>query len=343
MRRALLPALLAAVVATSGAARAQRSAPDVTIQGPAGDTLRATTPTFFIRADNSPGDDPVVAVTLQLSRRIDFAELLYEETAPGTSAAITVDRALPETQPIFWRAAARLQSGAQAFSEPTGPRITPRWIELLFPGPTGSIVQGSRPKFVWRSAEVAVPPGPWSYDLAITDASNRTQEVRGLSDTTYVPSFDLEANTSYRWSVTARLPTGEGKRVESGASFVIVSATEPLTTLLYQNFPNPFPTDLTRITCIWLDVRALTPVFLEVYDLRGNLVRRILPSASDAREFLAAGRYGRSAAGSTSLCDERFSWDGTTSSGAVVPPGVYLLRLRANDTDQVRKIVFKGR
>ena len=341
LRRLLLVAAAAAAVQARAAA-AQAGSPVVTVEGPAGDTLRSTTPTFVIRTGNFPENDPVTTVTLQISRRSDFADLLYEEGAAGASASITVDHALPEVQTVFWRGVARLQSGAQVASDPAGPRVTPRWVELLLPGPSGSIVQTARPTFVWRSAEVSTPPGPWSFDLGITDASNRTVEIRGLLDTTFTPTFDLEANTSYRWSVTARLATGEGKRVESSATFVIISSTAPMTTLLYQNFPNPFPNASTRITCIWLDVRALTPVSLEVYDLRGNLVRRLIPGAQ-APEFLTAGRYGRAASGSSSLCDERFSWDGTTDGGAVVPAGVYLLRLRADGTDQVRKIVFRGR
>ena len=324
------------------AAAAQGSGLVLTIAGPSGDTLRSATPTFVVTAQGASAADPVVAVSVQLSRRIDFAEVLYEESAPGSAAEITVDRVLPEATPVFWRASAQLSSGAEAFSQPTGPRVTARWVELIFPGPAGSIVQSTRPTFVWRAAQVATPPGPWFYDLAIIDPSNRVIEVRSLTDTTFTPLTELEANTSYRWSVTARLSTGEARRVESGATFVIVSPTEPLSTLLYQNFPNPFPNAQTHATCIWLDVRALTPVFLEVYDLRGNLVRHILPGERSS-SFLPAGRYGRAAPGSGTSCDERFSWDGTTDGGTVVPPGVYLLRLRADGTNQVRKIVFRGR
>jgi hypothetical protein len=54
----------------------------------------------------------------------------------------------------------------------------------------------------------------------------------------------------------------------------------PAVTLLYQNFPNPFPTADTRVTCIWFDLNRNAPVSLTVHDVRGNLVRRLLPNAS---------------------------------------------------------------
>jgi hypothetical protein len=113
----------------------------------------------------------------------------------------------------------------------------------------------------------------------------------------------------------------------------------PAATLLYQNFPNPFPTATSATTCIWFDLADGGATTLDVYDLRGNRVRRIFPGAGEGPQ-LPAGRYGRGAGGVG--CDGRFTWDGTDRGGRRAPSGVYLLRLRTDDDALVRKIVFTG-
>lgn len=115
----------------------------------------------------------------------------------------------------------------------------------------------------------------------------------------------------------------------------------PPRTLLYQNFPNPFPTPTAAFTCIWFDLRVAGRVQLDVYDLRGTPVRRIFP-APGRDGSLPAGRFGRPTS-SGGPCDGQFIWNGSSATGANAPPGVYLLRLRADGEDQLRKMVFRGR
>jgi len=86
----------------------------------------------------------------------------------------------------------------------------------------------------------------------------------------------------------------------------LADGTLPPTTLLYQNFPNPFPAGGRDSTCIWFDL---------------------------------AGRGG--AGGPT--CDPRLMWDGRADDGRVVPAGVYLYKLTARGVIQFRRIVFRGR
>ena len=115
----------------------------------------------------------------------------------------------------------------------------------------------------------------------------------------------------------------------------------PGITLLYQNFPNPFPNGTSTTTCLWFDLRVEAAVTLGIYDLRGRLVRTIAPSPLVSR-VLPAGRYGRQSAGTNAGCDPAFAWDGRGSDGNRVPPGVYLARLHADGRWQSRKIVFRG-
>ena len=219
----------------------------------------------------------------------------------------------------------------------------PRLV-LLFPNsPAGTTLETRRPRFVWSSAPVDVPPGPWLYDIEIVNGGTGERVVaRQLSDTAFTPSFDLESNTSYRWAVTARLTTGDSVRVESLASFVIVDANAPLVTLLYQNFPNPFPSPRSATTCVWFDLAEGGRVQLDVYDIRGNHVRTLVPNV-EVGGVLTAGRYGRATAGNDGGCDGRFSWDGRADDGRDVAQGVYLLRLRAGRVSTVRRMLFLGR
>ena len=115
----------------------------------------------------------------------------------------------------------------------------------------------------------------------------------------------------------------------------------PAITLLYQNFPNPFPTAASKFTCIWFDLNRTTSVSLTVHDVRGNLVRRLLPNASSP-QFLQPGRYGRGTAGAGSGCDPALTWDGTDADGKIVPRGVYLISLQAGGTRSIKKAVFQG-
>jgi hypothetical protein len=117
----------------------------------------------------------------------------------------------------------------------------------------------------------------------------------------------------------------------------------PPINLLYQNFPNPFPSTASPVTCIWFDLAQRSEgVTLAVYDLRGRLVRTIVPSATVSSK-LEAGYYGRAANGPlASGCDPRFTWDGRGSDGIRVPPGVYLARLHVDDAWQTKKIIYRG-
>ncbi|HWE44359.1 MAG TPA: hypothetical protein VG432_17795 [Gemmatimonadaceae bacterium] len=130
-----------------------------------------------------------------------------------------------------------------------------------------------------------------------------------------------------------------GARQAQAQSALIV----PPINLLYQNFPNPFPSTASPQTCIWFDLAQRSDlVTLAIYDVRGRLVRTIVPSAT-VSSTLDAGYYGRSANSPTAGgCDPRFTWDGRGSDGSSVPPGVYLARLHVDGAWQTKKIIYRG-
>jgi hypothetical protein len=124
----------------------------------------------------------------------------------------------------------------------------------------------------------------------------------------------------------------------SVAPFLVLNADLPQATLLHQNFPNPFG---ATATCVWFDLAVDGAVELQILDLRGRLVRVLVP-APGVPGSLEAGRYGRGATGGPT-CDPLFTWDGTAADGAAVPPGVYLVRFKAGGSVQFKRAVFMGR
>ncbi len=321
----------------------------VAVDGPAAVALPSLTPSLVVRALGFANLRPL-RVRVQIATSVDFAvgSLVVDSsfTTSDTTIAVQITRALPSEATVYWRASVQGTSGAVAESPITGPRTVPAWLTLVSPNPASEGLDVRRPLFVWKSARITPAAGPWSYTLEVTLVSNGRPElgVAGLSDTTFRAPTNLQANTPYLWNVRATLPNGDFVRVASTGSFVITDPALPTTTIFYQNFPNPFPSATAFGTCFWFDIgEPGGTVSLEVLDLRGNVVRTIVPSLEGVSQF-AAGRYGRGAPGAGSNCDHRFVWDGTASDGRTVAPGVYVARFRSGTgAPTFRRILFKGR
>jgi hypothetical protein len=82
-------------------------------------------------------------------------------------------------------------------------------------------------------------------------------------------------------------------------------------------------------------------VRLEIFDLRGRLVKRLAPSAAVPAQ-LPPGRYGRPAGNAPGTCDPHFAWDGRDEENNYVRAGVYVYRLTAPGFHDTRRIVFLG-
>ncbi len=319
----------------------------VVVDGPTAVALPSLTPSLVVRALGFSNERPL-RVRVQIATTMDFAvaSLVVDSsfTTTDTTIAVQITRALPSEATVYWRASVQSPAGAVIESQVTGPRTVPAWLTLVSPNPAGEILDVRRPLFVWRSARITPATGPWSYTLEITNGGNPEQGVAGLLDTTLRVATNLQANTSYRWNVRATLPNGDFIRVASAASFLINDPALPTTTILYQNFPNPFPSATSFSTCFWFDIGAAgATVSLDVLDLRGNVIRTIAPALDGVTQF-AAGRYGRGAPGAGNNCDNRFVWDGTASDGRTVAPGVYVARFRSGTgAPTFRRIVFNGR
>ena len=339
-RRGAAVVLLLAGAAAIGA----RTRPATTVEliMATADTLPAINPTIVIRGVDIASTDAPLTLGLQIATTPGFTNpLLVDTTVMGDSVEIALPRPLPSRARLHFRATARTTPGALLIS-PTETRVVPPWLVLVSPNePNGSTLETPRPTFTWRGGAVGEPPGPWHYDLEIRNVgSGRVTRFDNLSDTTFMPPLPLDLNTSYRWSVRGRLRSGDEVLVSSQSSFVILDPDVPLATLLYQNFPNPFPTATSPVTCVWFDLANDSFVRLDVSDLRGRPVRTLIPTSTNAG-FFVAGRHGRSPAGGTG-CNGTIQWDGRGADGRFVPAGVYLLRLRGRGIDAIKSVVFRG-
>ncbi len=341
-----LRSVVCGALALSAVSASALAAQTVVVEGPPGPTLPSLTPQLTVRAF---GFGPIrpLRVTLQVVAGGDFALPLAVDTtvlAADSVVVIAIRRPLPSEAQVSWRAL--VQGASQPISSPVyGPRAVPAWLTLISPNsPTGDPLDDRRPQFTWRSARVDAAVGPWTYELQVTTNKLSEQAVAGLLDTTFRFSTNLQANTSYAWNVRASLPGGASIRVASAATFLITDPLLPTTTLLFQNFPNPFPSQTSFSTCFWFDIGGPgATVTLDVLDVRGNLVKTIIPGTDGVRTF-AAGRYGRGLPGGGNNCDNRFVWDGTANDGRSVAPGVYLARFQADrGLPTFRRMLFRGR
>jgi hypothetical protein len=341
---AVRAAALAAALAFFGATPAAAQLASLALPG--GDSIPAAP---FLSAQTSGVTDSIRPVTLvlEIANSPDFANPVYSATRQGDTASFFLPHPLKEHSTVYFRLRGFTAGGREFSNEVSTPRIVQTWLSLLSPNGFNNVsVATLRPTFIWHSSHATVPPGPWLYDLSVINANTGVTEffTQSLIDTSYtLPADVLQAQTSYRWNVVARLAQGgptDTTIVPSNATFVILGTAR--TTLLYQNFPNPFPSAGSTVTCIWFDLATDAKVRLDIYNLRGDPVTTIVPGPKQPGA-MTAGEYGRNGDQGQSGCDPRFQWDGTDRSGHLVPPGVYLIRLRANGVDQLKKIVFLGR
>lgn len=93
----------------------------------------------------------------------------------------------------------------------------------------------------------------------------------------------------------------------------------PTQTMMHSNYPNPFnPT-----TTFSFDIAVETKVELSVYDVRGRLVKKLIPG-----DTFGAGAH-------------TVVWDGKNTSGARAASGVYFYRFEAgayHDTGRVTMV-----
>jgi len=272
-----------------------------------------------------------------------FQDILLEDSVVGTFAR-RLQEPLPPRTRLFWRVEARSTQGVGWATPPQGPLEVPSWVTLdVLNHPGGTEVADPQPEFRWTAMELPGPAGPFTFDLQVL--SDRGGEVLqsypSLVEEHHRIGEPLPFNLPLRWRVIAKARAGQADTVASAGPFVVTSGANPPVTLLYQNFPNPFPNPNEGIweTRIWFDLARTSVVELSVFDMRGRMVRSLIPGRGCGPTELPPGLYGREEGPSSDPCTA-FTWDGQDESGGKVSPGVYLLRLRAGSVVEVRRVVY---
>jgi len=313
----------------------------VTALSPLPPKLASVTPQFSWTVGTTPGLAGPVTYRLRIGRDSLFAKPMLD-TLMGSATQYLPGRAFKPGAPLFWRVDASA-TGVTATTGTVGPITVPAWATLVtFNDSAGINTDSVQPTFIWRVPGIAAPPGPFRYDLQIFKLNQgpSVYGAAGLTDTAFRVPIALETNTAYDWTLVVHAGA-DTTFVASAGIFLILDDSVPQATLLYQNFPNPFPAVGHDSTCIWFDVSTPGQTELQILDLRGGTVRRIIPNQSLVG-VLPPGRYGRGPLGGTT-CDPLITWDGRADDGRFVPPGVYILRLRSGQTLLYRRVVFMGR
>jgi Subtilase family len=277
-----------------------------------------------------------------------FTNIIYTDTITD-AFTLTAKRAMRPAARRWWRIVGMNQArNVRRISPPAAQTFAvPGWVRLVTPDPTQvSFVNTTRPDFRWTPLTAPAPIGPLVYDVEVL--SNETglpaqSALRNLTTSTIRLSDALVPNTAYRWRVIARTQLGTVDTVESTNPFVVTSDTAPPATLLYQNFPNPFPNGTvgTTATQIWFDLADTATVELTVHDQRGRLVRRLIPASTSCGTVkLNPGIYGRSGPLEPAEPCVRTHWDGNNNDGRTVARGLYILRLRVNGRDFFKNMLF---
>lgn len=344
MPRALGAVLLGlAAAGVPAPLHAPRRVFEVRAVDPAGGTLPTVTPPFVWAVSDVPPAGTPVSYRLIIGRNATLTSPVIDITLTDVLSFVP-GRALKPDAPLFWRVDARAASGEMATTGAIGPITVPPWATLTaLSNPGGTTTFEAQPTLTWTPVPVGSPPGPFTYDVFVrrVGAPFDVVGIGGLTQTQYTLTTPLERSVSYTWSLVVRAGA-DTSRVTSAGSFLVADPSTPPATLLYQNFPNPFPGAGRDSTCLWFDLASASLVELEVLDLRGALIRRFIPGP-DFPAILTAGRYGRGVVSGGGVCDPRLMWDGRTADGRVLPAGVYLYRLRAGGTVQFKRIVFRGR
>ncbi|PYO35348.1 MAG: hypothetical protein DMD74_07545 [Gemmatimonadetes bacterium] len=332
-------ALVLGLAGAAGGGTAPSRSAGLTAVAPLPPALASVTPDFEWSAI---GFTPPVTYRLRVARDSTLAAPFLDTTLTDQTS-YAQRRPIKPYGPICWRVDATDAMAVTASTGRVGPIAVPAWVTLTtLDNPQGTATPDIQPTFTWRSPAVAAPPGPFRYDMFVIRLGQPfpTYGVGGLVDTTFTITEPLERNVQYRWKVVAHLGA-DSSVTDSRGPFLVLDPTVPGATILYQNFPNPFPTGAQGATCLWFDLATTSRTELAVFDLRGNPVRHFVPGP-DFPGVLDAGRYGRGGPGGPT-CDPRLSWDGRDDGGDLVPAGVYLYKLRVGDVILFKRIVFRGR
>src|SRR6266550_5481900 len=173
---------------------------------PATGPLTSITPTFTWSTGDVPPFATPVAYHLRVARDSGLASPLVDTTL----SAATYDLRRPIKPaggtPLFWRVDGTAATGETASTGRIGPIAVPAWATLTaLNDPAGRVTDSVQPTLTWTSPTVVTPPGPFTYDVFVKQASTPLPILvaGGFAGTSVRVPQPLERNTSYRWFLVA--------------------------------------------------------------------------------------------------------------------------------------------
>ena len=255
---------------------------------------------FLLRSKSNPLDS-IRVIQATLEGDYTFVLTLERAMSDSTTYVLTAKEILLCTESMFWMSS----TWDFTFYEIVGTRLQ-SWAAVL---------HGSGVELTWELSEVDADARlivSRSEDgVVFHELNSGALENTGLSYT-YIDS-GAEPGKRYVYSVEYEV---EGRRNQLFTTEPIAMPEARLT--LYQNRPNPF----NPSTTISFSLPGECAVRLEVYDVRGRLVARLIDGE-------------RRSAGLNNV-----EWNGRDASGRSSASGVYIYRLTAGKETISRKMVL---
>ena len=172
-----------------------------------------------------------------------------------------------------------------------------------------------------------VPVGDYTLDItghgsseSVASFSAPLATFGGLSGVVYASGFLSPTETDSAFTLVLATPSGYAVELPSAASALAlddITSSVPGEFYVQQNYPNPFnPT-----TTIRYDLVNDSALRITVYDVQGKLINELYDG------FQSAGRNS-------------IIWDATNGVGETVSSGVYLYKIQAGDSYQVKRMMF---
>jgi uncharacterized membrane protein len=207
--------------------------------------------------------------------------------------------------------------------------------DMVLDPPTNLVVDSDTALFEWEAPAVianilsSAEPSLGDVRSIRTESRQELVEYDVYLDGTYKGTteetqfqFDtdeLVTDESYVAGVVAVYDVGESDMATVEFTYTGVSADDPIiaATELGRNYPNPF----NPATTIAFSLKEAGQVTINVYDIRGSLVRTLVDSYLDAAHHTVV-------------------WDGMDNRGRNVSSGVYFYRMVTEEYTETRKMIM---
>ena len=258
--------------------------------------------------NNTFGQDNInVAVTgLDTSAIVTFTTI-----AIGTSVSLTIEQ-LAGSDVLFSEPITSIGGEAILVTTPAG-TLGPKDVTVVNPDGNEDILHNGF-FYIPIAGDVSGDGTVSAYDAALI-----LQFVVGIIDSFPVDSPIGQAAQKF---VAGEITIEELDRILQKWGYPSVFKLLVIENQLLQNFPNPFNPE----TWIPFKLAQDTPVTINIYDTRGQLIRTI--------------ELGNKNAGVYTTKDKAAYWDGRDSLGEKVASGIYYYTLQAGEFRATRKMVI---